>query len=75
MPALLPALDATVAHCYACWRFPFRSGWLIGWVTLAMLNTGLAQAKGRHGLFWFLLSLVVGPLATLLLVTMYARPA
>lgn len=78
MPTILPAvpvLHATLAHCYHCWRFPFRSGWLLGWLTLAMVNAGIAQAKDRSGLFWFLASLVVGPLATLLLITMYARRA
>ncbi len=37
-----------------------------------MINAGLAQAKGRSGLFWFLVSLLAGPLATLMLVTVYA---
>jgi hypothetical protein len=40
----------------------------IGWGTLSLLNAGLAQAKGRSGRLWFLGSLFVGPLATLLLV-------
>ena len=40
----------------------------VGWGTLSLLNAGLAQAKGRSGLPWFLGSLLVGPLATLLLV-------
>jgi hypothetical protein len=40
----------------------------VGWGTLALINAGLAQAKGRSGLAWFLISLLVGPLATLLLV-------
>lgn len=40
----------------------------IGWGTLAMINAGLAQAKNHSGLLWFLLSLVLGPVATFLLV-------
>jgi hypothetical protein len=40
----------------------------IGWGTLAMINAGLAQAKNHSGLLWFLLSLVLGPIATFLLV-------
>ncbi len=39
-----------------------------GWGTLALINAALAQGKNRRGLLWFLLSLLLGPLATLLLV-------
>jgi hypothetical protein len=44
------------------------SGYAVGWGTLSLLNAGLAQAKGRSGLGWWLLSLFLGPLATLLIV-------
>ena len=40
----------------------------VGWGTLALINAGLAQAKNRSGLGWFLGSLFLGPLATLILV-------
>jgi hypothetical protein len=40
----------------------------VGWGTLALLNAGVAQGKNRSGLIWFLISLLLGPLATLLLV-------
>jgi hypothetical protein len=40
----------------------------VGWGTLALINAGLAQAKGRSGLGWFLASLLLGPLATLFIV-------
>lgn len=43
-------------------------GYAVGWGTLALLNAGLAQTKGHGGLAWFLLSLLLGPLATFLLV-------
>ena len=39
-----------------------------GWGTLALINAALAQGKNRSGLLWFLLSLPLGPFATLLLV-------
>jgi len=39
-----------------------------GWGTLALINAALAQGKNRSGLLWFLLSLLLGPFATLLLV-------
>ncbi|MGN2243619.1 antitermination protein NusB [Frateuria sp. GZRR33] len=42
--------------------------WFVGWGTLALINAGLAQGKNRSGLLWFLLSLVLGPIATLVLV-------
>ena len=47
----------------------------IGWFTLALINAGLAQSKRRSGLNWFLISLLIGPLATLLLVVWDAPPA
>jgi hypothetical protein len=42
--------------------------WFVGWGTLALINAALAQGKNRSGLLWFLLSLLLGPLATLVLV-------
>ena len=42
--------------------------WLAGWGTLALINAGLAQSKHRSGLAWFILSIFLGPLATLFLV-------
>lgn len=42
--------------------------WFAGWGTLALINAALAQGRNRNGLLWFLLSLLCGPLATLLLV-------
>ena len=47
---------------------PSQSGYGIGWGVLALINAGLAQGKGRSGLFWFVVSLLLGPLATLLIV-------
>lgn len=44
----------------------------MGWGTLAMINAGIAQSKNRSGLIWFLISLPLGPLATLLLVTVFS---
>jgi len=39
----------------------------VGWGTLALINAGIAQGKNRSGLVWFILSLPLGPVATLLL--------
>lgn len=42
--------------------------YFVGWGTLSLINAGLAQSKGRSGLNWFLLSLLLGPIATFLIV-------
>ena len=49
-------------------------GWYAGWGTLALVNAGLAQGKNRSGLAWFLLSLLLGPAATLLIVVLDRVP-
>ena len=49
---------------------PGQSGYAVGWGALALINAGLAQGKGRSGLYWFVISLLLGPLATLLIVVM-----
>ena len=49
---------------------PF-SGFYVGWGTLSLLNAGLAQSKNRSGMNWFLLSIFLGPLATLALVAFF----
>lgn len=48
--------------------FPQPSPYFAGWGTLALINAGLAQAKNRSGLNWFLISLLLGPLATFFVV-------
>jgi len=40
----------------------------VGWFTLSLINAGLAQSKGRSGLAWWLGSLLLGPIGTLLIV-------
>ena len=40
----------------------------VGFGTLALINAGLAQSKNRSGFAWFLASLFLGPIATLLIV-------
>ena len=40
----------------------------IGWGTLALINAGLAQSKNKKGLLWFFISLLLGPMATLIIV-------
>jgi hypothetical protein len=50
-----------------------ETGYAVGWFTLALLNAGIAQGKNRKGLNWFLLSLLLAPLATLLLVAFFDK--
>ncbi len=47
--------------------------YFVGWGTLALLNAGIAQGKNRSGLVWFLLSLLLGPIATFLLVALFDK--
>lgn len=53
------------------------SEFFVGWGTLSLINAGLAQSKGRSGLLWWLASIFIGPLATLLIVVLpvAGRPA
>ncbi|QHC61885.1 hypothetical protein GSU69_03695 [Rathayibacter festucae] len=47
------------------------SGWL--WFALAIVTAGLAEQKGRSRWRWFVLGLLLGPIATALVV-LWARP-
>ena len=47
--------------------------YVAGWGTLALVSAGLAQGKNRSGLNWFLLSLLLGPVATFLLVACFEK--
>lgn len=51
-------------------QIPQESGYLVGWGSLALINAGLAQGKNRGGLNWFLISLLLGPVATFILVAL-----
>jgi len=48
-------------------------GFVAGWGTLALVNAGLAQGKNRSGLNWFLLSILLGPIATFCLVALFEK--
>ena len=47
--------------------YAVTTGYGIGWGTLALVNAGLAQGKGRSGLLWFFISIFLGPIATFLI--------
>lgn len=48
----------------------FGRDYVVGWGTLALINAGLAQSKGKTRLGWFLGSLLLGPIATFLIVVL-----
>lgn len=48
-------------------------GFFVGWGSLSLINAGVAQGKNRSGLNWFLISLLLGPMATLLLVVFFPK--
>jgi len=47
--------------------------YFVGWGTLALINAALAQGKNRTGLNWFFLSLLLGQLATFILLFVEKR--
>lgn len=60
-------MDASLAAFLYDYSY-VQPSYFVGWGTLALINAGLAQGKNKSGLLWFLLSIFLGPLATLLLV-------
>jgi hypothetical protein len=48
----------------------YRSEYAVGWLTLSLINAGLAESKGRGRLEWWLASLLFGPICTFLIVVM-----
>jgi hypothetical protein len=52
-----------------------QAQYVVGWGTLSLINAGLAQAKGRSGFLWWLLSLFLGPIATFLIVVLSPVPS
>lgn len=51
-----------------------QPGYFVGWGTLMFINAGLARGKNRSGLNRSLRSILLGPIATVLLVFMDKRP-
>lgn len=50
-----------------------QGAYAVGWLTLALINAGIAQGKNRSGLWWFLLSLPFGPVTTFFLVAVFDK--
>ena len=51
-----------------------HTDFFVGWGTLSLINAGLAQSKGRSGFLWWLASIFIGPIATLLIVVLPKQP-
>lgn len=45
----------------------------VGVGTLALINAGLAQSKNHSGLLWFVLSMILGPVATFCIVVFCSK--
>ncbi|KQX07761.1 hypothetical protein ASC59_08520 [Leifsonia sp. Root1293] len=52
--------------------FMAEYGWL--WVLLAVINANIAASNRRSPIAWFLLSLAIGPFATVILLLRPAPP-
>jgi hypothetical protein len=70
-----PAPSATLRAGRPCYRLRMilpltEPGYDVGWGTLSLINAGLAQTKYRSGLLWFAISLLLGPIATFLIVVL-----
>ena len=48
--------------------FSQSTGYYVGWFTLSLIISGIAQGKNRAGLGWFALGFLFGPLALFFLV-------
>ena len=46
----------------------------VGWFTLSLVTAGIAQGKNRSGLGWWLLGVILGPLALLILLFLDRGP-
>ena len=58
-------------HCHCAWVAAMGTGgYVVGWGTLSLINAGIAQGKGQSGLLWWLVSLVLGTIATFMLVAL-----
>ena len=48
--------------------------YFVGWFTLSLVIAGIAQGKNRSGLGWWLLGLVLGPVALVILLILGRLP-
>lgn len=57
-----------MSFLFAATTQPGLSQYYIGWGTLSLINAGLAQSKGHSGMAWWVISLLLGPVATFIIV-------
>ena len=50
-----------------------NGGYAVGWFTLTFINSAIAQSKNRSGILWWVVSLVLGPIATVILAVIPAE--
>jgi hypothetical protein len=62
------ALEEPMSPLFAATLEAGTTGYFVGWGTLSLINAGLAQSKQSSGLFWWFVSLFLGPIATFLIV-------
>ena len=67
--AMIPLLAQTVTAAGQV------QGYALGWGTLSLINAGLAQSKNHSGLPWWFISLLLGPIATFIIVVFLEKPA
>jgi hypothetical protein len=56
-------------------RLDILPDYAVGWGTLSLINAGLAQTKNRSAFAWWFFSLLLGPIATFLIVVLDAPEA
>jgi hypothetical protein len=71
MSSLVPTVKNLMTH------YIFLDGikvmfYYVGCFTLSFINVAIAQSKNRSSFFWFLASLLIGPVATFLLITLFS---
>ncbi len=71
LASLAPALQDSASPPRTL--LPQAPEFYVGWGTLAILTAGVAQGKNRSGLNWFLLGLLLGPIATFVLVAFFDK--
>jgi peptidoglycan/LPS O-acetylase OafA/YrhL len=71
---MLPLLAQVVAQSSGNVPTSYAPSYALGWGTLSLINAGLAQSKDRSGLFWWLISLFLGPVATFIIVAFLDKP-
>lgn len=48
--------------------------WIVGWLLWSIIVGIIASSRGRRGFTWFLLSLLISPLLSMILVLALGRP-